>query len=506
MRPILRQRTLLGLGLALVLAGPLSWAEANQPPRASKVVRTVFPGEIDEPLANPYMGWGLWAGPRYYDGRPFTLEYNTSGFGDDAPLFSWVLVDWMWADLEPEEGKYYWKDLDTILDFWAARDKQVYLRVWVTDDPGWFGEPGNEVCPDWLWKAGAPYREYMAQGKFKKREPDYLHANYEKVYLPKVRSFLSALAGRYDKPESPIVLWGVMGYGQWGEWHSMWSKYRWTDKHAKHRVLEKIVRMYDEIFRVKPLCISYCFDSDYSEVTSLEDFVYRQALDVAIPRGFALARHGFFDGLRLYDRKVMETSWRKVPMLAESNWAYTDVKNHRNHGTLDEYLEVYRDWHSNFAHYYMDAASYRRAMQEDRDHHVKGLQSGGLGYRFVLKSASWSEEVPAGHLFVVRSSWVNRNAGRLYVRHPLKLCLTDEQGNEKFSEEDRGFDQTSWVEGEKYPVLSVFHLRKDLPPGVYDVRIAMADSSGRPRIRLAIDGEDNQKRYRLGSVRILPAM
>ena len=55
-------------------------------------------------------------------------------------------------------------------------------------------------------------------------------------------------------------------------------------------------------------------------------------------------------------------------------------------------------------------------------------------------------------------------------------------------------------------MLSVFHLRKDLPPGVYDVRIAMADSSGRPRIRLAIDGEDNQKRYRLGSVRILPAM
>jgi len=489
------RQALVLLAAALLLAGAGA--------AASEIVKTVMPAEIDEPLVNPYMGWGLWAGPRYYDGRTFTLEYNTTGFGDDAPLFSWVLVDWMWADLEPEEGKYSWRDLDTILDFWAARGKQIYLRVWITDDPGWYGDrPGHEVCPGWLWKAGAPYREYISQGKFKKREPDYAHPAYEKVYLPKAKKFLTALAERYDKPESPIVMWGVMGYGQWGEWHSAWSRYPWPNKDVKHGVLAKIVNMYADIFRMKKPCISYARDSDRDEVTSMEDHVYRQALDIAVARGFALARHGFIDGLALYDRKVMQNYWRKVPMFAESNWEYNDVKDHGTHGTLEEYLEIYREWHSNFAHYYMDAASYRRAMQEDRDHHVKGLQSGGLGYRFVLKSASWSEEVPAGHLFVVRSSWVNRNAGRLYVRHPLKLCLTDEQGNEKFSEEDRGFDQTSWVEGEKYPVLSVFHLRKDLPPGVYDVRVAMVDSSGKPRIRLAIAGADREGRYRLGTVRI----
>jgi len=79
------------------------------------VAKTIYPVEMDAPLNNPNMGWGLWAGPRYFDGRPFTLEYNTTGFGDEAPLFSWVLIDWMWADLEPQEDKYYWKDLDTII-------------------------------------------------------------------------------------------------------------------------------------------------------------------------------------------------------------------------------------------------------------------------------------------------------------------------------------------------------------------------------------------------------
>src|SRR5579859_5868056 len=59
----------------------------------------VYPREIDDPLVNPYCGWGIWAGPRFYDSRQFSVEHNTKGFGDDAPLFSWVLIDWMWSDL-----------------------------------------------------------------------------------------------------------------------------------------------------------------------------------------------------------------------------------------------------------------------------------------------------------------------------------------------------------------------------------------------------------------------
>ncbi len=468
------------------------------------VIKTVVPAEIDEPLINPYVGWGIWAGPRYYDGRPFTLQYNTTGFGDDAPLFSWVLIDWMWADLEPQEGQYYWKDLDAIMNYWAARGKQVELRVWVTDDPGWNGAPGNEVCPDWLWKAGASYREYVGEGKSKKREPDYVDPSYQKIYLPKVRKFLIALADRYDKPDSPIMLWGVMGYGQWGEWHTMNSNYPWPNREVKHNVLARIVNMYADIFKVKQPSISYVFDSDRKEANSMQERMYRQALDVAVSKGFALARHGFIDGLDLVDRQIMEKHWRQLPMWAEGNWSYTDVKNHGTHGTLNENLDVMLEWHSNFAHFYMDAESYKRAMRENRTFFERGLRSGGLGYRLALTSASWREELPAGSLFLLKQRWVNRNVGRLYKRHPLKVYLTDSEGSEKFSEVDRGFNETSWVEGESYSFHSVFHLPKDLSPGVYDVRIALVGDSGNPRIKLAIQGVDSQGKYKLGEIRILP--
>ncbi len=428
---VLKSRFVLFLGLAFALAAPIF-------AQAPRTIKTVFPAEHNAPLSNPYMGFGLWAGPRYYDGRPFTLDYNTTGFGDDAPLFGWVLVDWMWSDLEPQEGKLYWKDLDSILDYWGKRGKQVYLRVWITDDPGWAGKPGNEVIPEWLWAAGARYRSYTGEGKAKKREPDYLDPSYEKIYLPKAKAFLKALAARYDKPDSPVIMWGAMGYGQWGEWHTMWSHYPWPNRDAKHAVLAKIIEMYAEVFKVRPVMISYCFDDDRAQVTSLDDFLYRQALDVALAKGFALARHGFIDGLILTDRSAMQKYWRTAAMFAEGNWSYTDVKNDGTHGTIEENIDVMAEWHSNYAHFYMDADSYKRAMREDRTAFEKGLQSGGLGYRLVPLSASWPEELRAGQLLMLRSKWVNRNTGRLYVRCPLTVFLTDAEGNEKLSREDSG--------------------------------------------------------------------
>lgn len=81
------------------------------------------PLEIDDPIANPWMGWGLWAGPTYFNGSPRTLADNTTAFGDDAPLFGWVLLDWMWAALEPREGEFAWDALDAIIGYWAARGK-----------------------------------------------------------------------------------------------------------------------------------------------------------------------------------------------------------------------------------------------------------------------------------------------------------------------------------------------------------------------------------------------
>ena len=105
--------------------------------------------------------------------------------------------------------------------------------------------------------------------------------------------------------------------------------------------------------------------------------------------GFALIWTGFIDGLRGWDRDLMEKNWREDPIIAEGNWSYDDMKDQRTHGTVAENLDVALEWHSNFEHFYIGSDAYPRAMREDRASWERGLKSGGLGYRLVPTSLSW---------------------------------------------------------------------------------------------------------------------
>jgi hypothetical protein len=105
---------------------------------------------------------------------------------------------------------------------------------------------------------------------------------------------------------------------------------------------------------------------------------------------------------------------------------------------------------------------------------------------------------------LIDQEWTNRNVGRLYVHHPLKVCLLDTQGQERFSGLDWDMDVTSLVKDEIQARTSVMQLPEDLAPGEYELRIAVADKTGKPCIRLGIEGGDTQLRYKLGTVRVLP--
>jgi len=487
--------------LMLALAGGVLAIPAG----AQTPLKTVVPTEIDAPLPNPYMGWGAWAGRVQfgYNEKHFSVADDTTGFGDDIPLFGWVLIDWDWRTLEPEEGKFNWKDFDAVVSYWAARHKQFVVRFWVTDDAGWNGHPGSPVLPDWIWNKGVKYREYTGNGGVKQKELLYADPSYQQIYLPALQKLLSAFAAKYDRPDSPVILLQVMGYGHWADWACWYSHYKFPSPAVKHQVLAKIMMTYIDIFKHIQLFEFSGPDWD-EEHGTLKDRLYQKALDVALDHGFALIWTGFIDGLRGWDRDLMEKYWRDHPVIAEGNWSYDDMKDQKTHGTVAENLDVALEWHSNWEHFYIGSDAYPRAMREDREPWERGLKAGGLGYRLVPTSLGWPESVPAGNLLVLRQTWVNRNVGRLYVRHPLKLYLTDSQGKEVFSEDDDSVDESAWVQGEPVSLLSVFHLKKDLAPGTYDVRIALVDRQGKPHIRLPIEGEDDQMRYRVGEIQIVP--
>jgi len=472
------------------------------------LLTTVRPSEIVDPLPNPYMGWGIWAGPQQfgYNEKQFTVEDNTTGFGDDVPLFNWVMVDWAWKDLEPQEGQFNWKDFDRVLNFWSARGKQFVVRLWVTDDAGWAEHPGAPVCPGWLWAKGLHGRDYVGRAQSRQREPDYLDPSYEKTYLPALKKLVTAFAGRYDKPDSPMIFVQVMGYGHWADWATWDSKYPWPSTEAKHRVLTKIVDIHAAAFKHIQLMMADMGDWDNDKAFSLEEYMHRMALDEGIAKGAGLIFTGFIEGLsgNPWVDPMVGRYWRKLPFLGEG-WSYEEIKDDGSHGTMAEHLRATLLYHTNFFHYYSDSPSYRRMMLDDPATIEEGLRSGGLGYRLAITAASWPAELPAGHFLVINQTWVNRNVGRLYVRHPLKIYLTDSDGKEKFSAVDVDIDESLWLKDETCPHLTAIHLPANLPAGEYDLRVAVVGRDGKPRIALAIQGMDAEKRYKLGTIRVLAA-
>jgi Domain of unknown function (DUF4832)/Beta-galactosidase len=476
-------------------------------------MRTITPTEIDGPLPNPFMGFGIWVAPRQlgYTKPDYSIASNTTEFGDDAPLFSWVMVDWDWAHLEPKEGQYDWEAFDAAIEYWASRGKHFIVRLWVTSDPGWKTDASPvSVIPEWLWQKGLKYTEYQVSDSadisspIKQHGPDYLDPSYEAIYLPALQRLLNAFAGRYDKPDTPVIFVQIVGYGEWVDYATWFSKYRWPDEQIKYLFFSRLVNLFADTFQHIQLLQAYMGDWDKSKDWPVEKYLHDQAIDLAITKGAGLIDTGFIvaRGWSPWTRQIVDRYWMTLPFSGEG-WAYEEIKDVGTYGTIEENVKIVQQYHTNFYHFYSHAQSYRRMIRDDQAAIETGLRSGGLGYRLVLASASWPKEVPAGHLLLFDQEWRNRNVGRLYVHHPLKVCLLDSQGNESFNNLDWDIDVTRWVRGENYSRTSVIQLPEKLAAGDYEIRIALADPAGKPRIKLAIEGLDSAGRYKLGSVRIL---
>ena len=178
------------------------------------------------------------------------------------------------------------------------------------------------------------------------------------------------------------------------------------------------------------------------------------------------------------------------------------MKKDKTHGSVAEHADAFCKFHSTYAHLYMHSASYRQAMAEDRVEHERALKPGGIGYRFVLNSATWESSRSPEQTLSLRQEWENRNCSWCLHPYRLKLYLVDPPGQDAWMAVDTAFDPRSWIRGATYPVVSEFQLPHDLPMGTYHLRIALVDESGTPCVRLGIAGADGQRRYSLGELRV----
>jgi hypothetical protein len=483
----------LGTGLLALQLGVAAIHSAPDTNAAQVVVR---PPDTGEALVNRGMGWTLHFYSNYIENYGSKLE--PSDTLDDWPGFSTVFLRVPWSFLEPAEGQFNWSLFDTPAQRWIAKGQQIALCVSSTES--WW----RDATPKWVQDAGAKGVEFEF-GKGVRPggplwEPDYL----DPIFLQKLENFLAAMAKRYDG--NPSVGFITIGsFGMWGEGHTVFSS-----KLSEERTLECVKRhidLYVKYFPHTQLCIS---DDVAGATKPGRDF---PATDYALSKGVTLRddsilvsqRHAWFHA------EMAQKFWPKLPVILEHQHfgAIKDGKKW-NGDTLLEAVEAY---HAS----YMSIHWWPREELEHWREPISRINR-RLGYRLQLREMCWPAEVPLGESFIVETAWANAGAAPCYAGGFWALTLKDSKSGIASVNVDEGFDMKDLAVGPpdnagvqklRSPfIISLAHVgplgthQPPTKPGIYDVFVSVGTRDGTPRISLPLAGHDDQRRYRLGQIRL----
>jgi hypothetical protein len=135
-----------------------------------------------------------------------------------------------WRELEPQEGKYEWSKLDSLLDQVKAKDKTLILRVSTCGAD----QASESDTPDWVFAAGAKSLAYKDEGGKEHKMPIF----WDTTYLPRWEQFIQELGKRYDK-NTALHSVGITGGGVRGstdvvpEFSSPLNKERYEETEKK---------------------------------------------------------------------------------------------------------------------------------------------------------------------------------------------------------------------------------------------------------------------------------
>lgn len=184
----------------LGIAGSASSQDGRQ------VVRVV-PAPSRDVVINPGKGWVLYGNAAGHDQR--LQAVSNLGYRRLE-----------WADLEPEEGRFDWKPIESFLAGWHQHGKQAAFGVMCLNSHT--ATPDGYSTPKWVFDAGSP-RRIVALQEAKLRTTGTPSGKVvptfnDPVFLAKLGNFLAVMGRRFDG-DRRIAFLDVRSSGNWGEGH-----------------------------------------------------------------------------------------------------------------------------------------------------------------------------------------------------------------------------------------------------------------------------------------------
>jgi hypothetical protein len=432
-------------------------------------------GEI---LSNPGMGWVIHHSIEkdYKDANEPSIYDKL----DNVALLSY------WAALEPEEGKFYWDDLDASVEKWTKRGKKLQFRI--STDPMLY-KNRSEGAPDWLYqKHNVPFyldKTLQPAAKY----PDYLNP----IYQDKLRRFLYALSERYGSLDQLETV-DLRGYGAWGEWHSGYP----YDSYAKRNLaLRSIIDTWYDAFGSKKtlvLSCSYEWRQDFTPPLhapkSYEEFLYWSAFDYALSKdNISFRRDGIGGAVKLWDTLLMRNFYESKkckPLICEYFDGYNSKINGSRGYFVDDSVEEALMLHPNYMMLMWDSIDFYTRRPDLIDHGLKRM-----GYRLLPICVETNPEASKGTILTLKHTWTNLAAGRFCDNAILKIRLVNLDTGANTITEETMFQPKIINEKELYSCYSNLPIPEGFDAGPCQIEFQIFNSRRSTPICLPLTGTED---------------
>lgn len=477
-QPVYRLKIL----LLLLLASSLFAA-------AQASVQTIEPEDTGEVLLNPGMGWTMHFYSNY--ARHYGSKMEPSDVLDDFPGVSTVYLRVPWAYLEPKEGEYNWALFDTPAQRFIAAGKKVALRV--TTSENWM----PFATPEWVKDAGAEGLWYdLGKGPHAEGEswdPDFS----DPVYLKYLNRLLAAMGERYDgNPDIEFIDIGT--YGMWGEGHTHMSSMP-----SREKKLHDVKLHIDLHLKYFPNTLLVISDDVVGSTKPGRTFPISE---YARERGVTLRDDSILVSPApnaWYHEEMISVFWPDRPIILEHQHYGSSVA--RGAWDPDLLVESVEAHHASYMSIHWWPHRFLQANREAID-----AMNQRMGYRLQLRAMSWPASITRGKPFEVESVWANAGVAPVYQGGFMALTLKDAAGGIVAVLSDESLNMRDLEVGPKDAIPTTRHTSRLMAgymapttrPGTYDLFVSVGRRDGTPVIALPLEGDDGERRYKIGRITI----
>ena len=440
---------------------------------AQKETAVIRPVEIQDVLINPGMGITTF---QRFNGQELNPLYTWSERGpvielNDAnpkPVFPDTSIAYLrryWSPLEPEHGKFRWDIVDIAMSEAQKHGQKLAIRLMPYSD--------RDPLPDWYRSSGARRANAATDKDGAIWQPDFS----DPLYLKYWGELVAAAGERYDG--NPILdSVDISSVGYWGE--------GWSNFMPSFQFQKPLIDLWLQAF---------------PHTTLLMNFDEPKALAYGTQRGAGWRldclgdmKMPYSEMLDQYPEEVARTGiqdvWKQRPVSLET--CGTPATWLRDGYDVNYILAQALRWHVTSVNVKSSPIP-KQWLPQFADFEKR------MGYRFILRRLEYPTHVTVGSMMPVHMWWFNAGVAPIYQAYKLAVKLHSQDNQAVISVPA---DVTKWLPGDSVVDESLY-LPAGLAPGKYRVRIGLLDPvTESPAIRLAIQGQQPDGWYDLGSIEV----